>query len=264
MKIHCSVLAEDAIKSAIADFPSQARRTARAERERCEPAEAAVARARRPASEPGSEYRHGNLSRIHRDAAPASPSEAPKSRREITISAKAVEFATQKLAKRGTPDAAVRLGIRGGGCSGFSYVIEFDDEPPRRRSRYRVRGRAACAFFVDKKSLVYLGGSVLDWEKTLMFQGFKFKNPQEATRCGCGHSVHGSLSATLGRRADVSMERRWTRSRRSASSPRFDLDLGAPRAAAPRSESRRSTPIAARGAAGAAERRDGAGPRRST
>ena len=40
----------------------------------------------------------------------------------------------------------------------------------------------------DRKSLIYLGGSVLDYEKTLMYQGFKFKNPQEASKCGCGHS----------------------------------------------------------------------------
>jgi iron-sulfur cluster assembly protein len=43
-------------------------------------------------------------------------------------------------------------------------------------------------FYVDKKSFVYLAGSVLDYEQTLMFQGFKFKNPQEASSCGCGHS----------------------------------------------------------------------------
>jgi iron-sulfur cluster assembly protein len=43
-------------------------------------------------------------------------------------------------------------------------------------------------FYVDKKSFVYLAGSALDFEKTLVFQGFKFKNPQEASRCGCGHS----------------------------------------------------------------------------
>jgi iron-sulfur cluster assembly protein len=43
-------------------------------------------------------------------------------------------------------------------------------------------------FFVDKKSLVYLAGSLLDYEKTVVFQGFKFKNPQEASKCGCGHS----------------------------------------------------------------------------
>jgi iron-sulfur cluster assembly protein len=46
----------------------------------------------------------------------------------------------------------------------------------------------AVRVLCDRKSILYLGGSVLDWEKTLMFQGYKFKNPNESTRCGCGHS----------------------------------------------------------------------------
>ena len=92
-----------------------------------------------------------------------------------------------KLEQRGTPNAAVRLGIKGGGCSGFSYVIEFDDDPPRERDSV-LRASRASRFYVDKKSLVYLAGSALDCEKTLMFSGFKFRNPNEAASCGCGHS----------------------------------------------------------------------------
>jgi iron-sulfur cluster assembly protein len=104
----------------------------------------------------------------------------------MSIAPAAAQFARQKLTQRGTPDAAVRLGIKGGGCSGFSYVIQFDDDPPRDRDMvYEVDG---VKFYVDKKSLVYLAGSLLDYEKTLMFQGFKFRNPNEATSCGCGHS----------------------------------------------------------------------------
>ena len=116
----------------------------------------------------------------------SSPSEATKSRREITISDKAVEFAKKKLLARGTPDAAVRLGVKGGGCSGFSYVIQFEDTPAQDRDTVYEAG--GVRFYVDKKSFVYLAGSVLDYEQTLMFQGFKFKNPQEASSCGCGHS----------------------------------------------------------------------------
>jgi iron-sulfur cluster assembly protein len=119
----------------------------------------------------------------------ASPSTAPApsgKRLMMSISPGAAVFARQKLTQRGTPNAAVRLGIKGGGCSGFSYVIQFDDEPPRERDTvYEVDG---VKFYVDKKSLVYLAGSLLDYEKTLMFQGFKFRNPNEATSCGCGHS----------------------------------------------------------------------------
>jgi iron-sulfur cluster assembly protein len=104
----------------------------------------------------------------------------------VSVSDAAVEYARQKLTARGTPDAAIRLGIRGGGCSGFSYVIEFSDDPPRDRDR--VFEFSGVRFYVDKKSLIYLAGSVLDYERTLMFQGFKFRNPQEASSCGCGHS----------------------------------------------------------------------------
>jgi iron-sulfur cluster assembly protein len=118
---------------------------------------------------------------------PASPVDAaPRSALALSISEGAAAYAKQKLAARGTPDAAVRLGIKGGGCSGFSYVIEFSDDPPRERDR--VFEKDGVRFYVDKKSLVYLAGSLLDYERTLMFQGFKFRNPQEAASCGCGHS----------------------------------------------------------------------------
>ncbi|MBN2196834.1 MAG: iron-sulfur cluster assembly accessory protein [Polyangiaceae bacterium] len=104
----------------------------------------------------------------------------------ISISDAAVAYAKQKLATRGTPGAMIRLGVRGGGCSGYQYVIEFSDDPPRERDRtFEADG---VRFVVDKKSLIVLAGSVLDFEKTLMFQGFKFRNPNEATSCGCGHS----------------------------------------------------------------------------
>jgi iron-sulfur cluster assembly protein len=116
------------------------------------------------------------------------PADAKKT---IGVTLAAVEGMRTNLAKRGTPDAAIRIGIRGGGCSGFSYVIEFDDDAPRKGDlvlEFPEEGKSTVRVYCDKKSILYLGGSVLDWEKTLMFQGFKFKNPKEASRCGCGHS----------------------------------------------------------------------------
>lgn len=111
---------------------------------------------------------------------------APKKGKAFEITSAAADFGRQKLKKRGTPDAAVRIGIKGGGCSGFSYVIQFEDGEPRARDYgYEVDG---VRFVVDKKSFIYLAGSVFDFEKTLMFQGFKFRNPNEASSCGCGHS----------------------------------------------------------------------------
>lgn len=104
----------------------------------------------------------------------------------IFLSEVAAEQIKLQLEKRGTPNAALRLGIRGGGCSGFSYVLQFEDDPPRDRDEvfyhYNVK------IVVDKKSLVYLNGSTLDWEKTLMKHGFKFVNPNEKSTCGCGES----------------------------------------------------------------------------
>jgi len=111
---------------------------------------------------------------------------AASAKAAVTLTPKAVEMAKKQLAKRGTPDAAVRLGLKGGGCSGFSYVIEFADDPPRERDR--VFEFDGVRVYVDPKSLIYLAGTVLDWEQTLMYQGFKFRNPHEATSCGCGHS----------------------------------------------------------------------------
>ena len=109
----------------------------------------------------------------------------------LGVSAKAVEAIAVALKKRGTPEAALRVGIRGGGCSGFSYVIEYSDDAPRSGDRvyeHTTEAGQMVRVFCDKKSILYLGGSILDYEKTLMYQGFKFKNPQEASRCGCGHS----------------------------------------------------------------------------
>lgn len=104
----------------------------------------------------------------------------------LTVTSAAAAGAREKLAKRGTPNAMVRVGVKGGGCSGFSYVIQFDDDAPRERDYgYEVDG---VRFVVDKKSLIYLAGSVFDYEKSLMYQGFKFRNPNEASSCGCGHS----------------------------------------------------------------------------
>ena len=119
------------------------------------------------------------------------PIETGVSKKTIAVSPQAVEAIRAQLTKRGTPEGAIRIGIKGGGCSGFSYVIEFEDNPPRTGDlvlEFAEEGKATVRVICDKKSIIYLGGSVLDWEKTLMFQGFKFKNPQEATRCGCGHS----------------------------------------------------------------------------
>jgi iron-sulfur cluster assembly protein len=109
----------------------------------------------------------------------------------VSVTPQAVDAIARQLKKRGTADAALRLGIRGGGCSGFSYVIEFHDGAPHARDRvfeYSASDGTPVRVVVDPKSLLYLGGTVLEWEQTLMRQGFKFANPNEKSGCGCGHS----------------------------------------------------------------------------
>jgi len=119
----------------------------------------------------------------------------------VDVTPKAVEATKRQIQKRGTPAPGVapqagppvilRVGIKGGGCSGFSYVIQFHDGPPHARDKvfdYKAEDGTPVRVLCDPKSLIYLNGAVLDWEQTLMQQGFKWRNPQEKTSCGCGHS----------------------------------------------------------------------------
>jgi iron-sulfur cluster assembly protein len=109
----------------------------------------------------------------------------------LAVAPNAVDAIARQLRKRGTPDASLRLGIRGGGCSGFTYVIEFYDGAPHTRDRvfdHVASDGTKVRVLVDPKSLVYLNGTTLEWEQTLMRQGFKFANPNEKSGCGCGTS----------------------------------------------------------------------------
>jgi iron-sulfur cluster assembly protein len=103
----------------------------------------------------------------------------------VCLTSKAVEMARQALVKRGTPNAALRLGVRGGGCSGVSYAIEFSDKIRERDNVFDFDG---LKVLVDPKSLVYLRDAVLDYQVKLMQHGFAFVNPNEKSSCGCGES----------------------------------------------------------------------------
>jgi iron-sulfur cluster assembly protein len=121
---------------------------------------------------------------------PVQKREAP-STASITITSRAATAIKKQIAKRGVEGTSLRLGIKGGGCSGFSYVIEFHDGAPRARDRIfdvAAEDGTMVRVVVDPKSLVYLNGMTLEWEATLLKQGFKFENPNEKASCGCGHS----------------------------------------------------------------------------
>jgi iron-sulfur cluster assembly protein len=118
--------------------------------------------------------------REHEPVLPSNPIE-----HGVRLTKKAVDMAKQALVKRGTPDASLRLGVRGGGCSGVSYAIEFSDKI---RDRDNVFDFDGLKVVVDPKSLVYLRDAVLDYQVKLMHHGFAFVNPNEKSKCGCGES----------------------------------------------------------------------------
>ena len=110
----------------------------------------------------------------------------------IRLTPKALKRIRTAMAKENvSPEqGGLRLGIQGGGCSGLSYNIRFDTKP-RERDRTFVFDDATNApiqIFVDPKSFIYLTGMVLDFEETLMRQGFNFINPNSTKSCGCGSS----------------------------------------------------------------------------
>jgi iron-sulfur cluster assembly protein len=112
--------------------------------------------------------------------APAVPS------RGIEITPAAAEEIAKQKAKRGTPEARIRVGIRGGGCTGFTYVFEWADQVKPTDKEFAAHG---VAIVVDPKSLVYLAGMQLDFVRGMMGHGFKFNNPNAKGSCGCGESV---------------------------------------------------------------------------
>jgi iron-sulfur cluster assembly protein len=105
----------------------------------------------------------------------------------LQVTEKAVKRIRTAMAKEGISptEGGLRLGVMGGGCSGLSYSIKFDTQP---RERDRIFEFEDVRVFVDPKSFVYLHGMTLDYEETLMRQGFNFINPNSTRSCGCGSS----------------------------------------------------------------------------
>ena len=112
---------------------------------------------------------------------------APPTTKGIDITEKALARVRAALAKENISPAegGLRLGVQGGGCSGLSYVIRFETGPAERD---RIFQFGDVRVFIDPKSFIYLHGMVLDYEETLMRQGFVFNNPNAQKSCGCGSS----------------------------------------------------------------------------
>jgi iron-sulfur cluster assembly protein len=109
-------------------------------------------------------------------------------KREIVVTEAAAQEIAKQRDKRGTPSARIRVGVRGGGCTGFTYVFEWADELKPTDTEFKAEGHD-LGIVVDPKSLVYLGGMTLDFVRGMMGHGFKFNNPNAKGSCGCGESV---------------------------------------------------------------------------
>ena len=105
----------------------------------------------------------------------------------IQLTEKAAEKIRELMAREGVPaeSGGLRLGVQGGGCSGLSYAMRLDTQA---RNRDKVFEENGARIFVDPKSYLYLNNTTLDYEESLMKQGFVFHNPAAARSCGCGSS----------------------------------------------------------------------------
>jgi iron-sulfur cluster assembly protein len=107
----------------------------------------------------------------------------PKDR--LALTERAAEKIGAIAERDGKPGQLLRVGIQGGGCSGLSYTFSFTPSPDARDKVIEAYGQRIV---IDPKSLIYLGGSVLDWQESLMKAGFVLKNPKEVKSCSCGDS----------------------------------------------------------------------------
>ena len=102
----------------------------------------------------------------------------------VTITERAAEHVAQFLARRGK-GVAVRLGVRTTGCSGLAYKLEYADQIDPGDETFEAHW---VKIVVDPKSLTFIDGTELDFVRDGLNEGFRFNNPNERDRCGCGES----------------------------------------------------------------------------
>ncbi|MFM1908411.1 MAG: hypothetical protein RL459_2212 [Pseudomonadota bacterium] len=102
----------------------------------------------------------------------------------VTLTESAARHVNRYLAKRGK-GLGVRLGVKTTGCSGLAYTIEYVDEIPAEDTVFEDHG---VKVLVDPKSLAYIDGTQLDFVREGLNEGFRFNNPNERDKCGCGES----------------------------------------------------------------------------
>jgi iron-sulfur cluster assembly protein len=110
----------------------------------------------------------------------------PKVEEGIRITPRAVEEVRRIREENKVPETfSLRVGVKGGGCSGFTYVLLFDDQSKEGDHVFDISG---VKVVVDPKSLFFISGTELDFSDGLNGKGFVFNNPQATRTCGCGSS----------------------------------------------------------------------------
>jgi iron-sulfur cluster assembly accessory protein len=103
----------------------------------------------------------------------------------ISLTANAVAKVKEIMAQQNPVPAGLRVGVVGGGCSGFSYSMQFENASGLMDKVFDMDG---LKVFVDASSVMYLNGCIVDYVETLEGAGFKFENPNVKSTCGCGSS----------------------------------------------------------------------------
>jgi iron-sulfur cluster assembly protein len=104
---------------------------------------------------------------------------------QLALTERAAQKIAQLAEREGKAGQLLRVGIQGGGCSGLSYTFSFTAAAEPRDKTFEAYGARVV---VDPKSMIYLGGTVLEWQESLMKSGFVLKNPNEVKSCSCGES----------------------------------------------------------------------------
>ena len=104
----------------------------------------------------------------------------------ITLTPSATQEVKRLMDKEQKPNLGLRLGVKGGGCSGLSYVLALEEAAPKQYDT--VFEQDGVKLLVDAKSQLYLDGMTVDFKSSVMGGGFEFQNPNAKKSCGCGTS----------------------------------------------------------------------------
>ena len=119
-------------------------------------------------------------------AAPTAPTAADLGMENlITLTAKAVEMVKDAMQREGLTGYGIRVGVQGGGCSGFQYSMDFEEKA---KDGDVTLDQGGVKLYIDSMSSMYLQGVTIDYVQGLQGAGFKFNNPNAKNTCGCGSS----------------------------------------------------------------------------